>query len=70
MEFITRLCYRIISSSEIRLDMLSATHKMGFVDIVFQLDCQSIHSIFLKLFVHGLPTMNKQHRPFSQRAKL
>jgi len=43
---------------------------MAFVDIVFQLDCQSIHSIFLKLFVHGLPTMNKQHHPFSQLAKL
>ena len=51
-------------------NQIMLSHKMGFVDIVFQLDCQSIHSIFLKLFVHGLPTMNKQHRPFSQRAKL
>jgi len=50
--------------------MVSATHKMVLVDIVFQLDCQSVYSIFLKLFVHGLPTMNKQHYPFSQPAKL
>jgi len=50
--------------------MVFDAHKIRFVDIVFSLDCQSIHSIFLKLFVHGLPTMNKQHHPFSQRAKL
>jgi len=50
--------------------MLFDTHKIRFVDIVFSLDCQSIHSIFLKLFVRGLPTMNKQHHPFSQLAKL